>query len=406
MKVAIIGASAAGLSCLDVLQRFSLARTITLISEEPYPPYCRCLLTHRLAGELTPAQMTLWEPSREGPEISLLLGRRVASLDVRNQEALLDDGRRIPYDRLLLATGAEPIKPSYCDEGKNIFTLRTLADTEKIERAFGPQALVIGGGLVGIKAALALKDRGAAVEMVISSAYPLSQVLDRETGEIIGGALAWEGLSLHLGEEVREAGRDNGRVVFALQSGKELTANLALVGKGVNPRTELAQAAGLALGTGIKVNEFLETSVPAIYAAGDCCESQDLVRGVPRVNALWPVAAEQGWYAAWNMAGQHSPYPGALAMNNLKTPSFHLITAGILHGMEGIEVHSRFSPAQNQFRKLACREGRPVGMAFFNCPEEAGPFVHLIRQGLPLTLDPARLLSGETSPADLWKTWS
>ncbi|MDZ4165358.1 MAG: FAD-dependent oxidoreductase [Smithellaceae bacterium] len=186
MKVVIVGASAAGLSCLDALQRFSLARTVTLISEEPYPPYCRCLLTHRLAGDVTPEQMTLWEPSREGPELSLLLGRRVLSLEVRSREALLDDGRRIPYDRLLLATGAEPIKPGYCDEGKNIFTLRYLADLAKIESALGPKALVIGGGLVGIKAALALKERGVAVEMLISSSYPLSQVLDRETGETIG----------------------------------------------------------------------------------------------------------------------------------------------------------------------------------------------------------------------------
>jgi NADPH-dependent 2,4-dienoyl-CoA reductase/sulfur reductase-like enzyme len=127
------------------------------------------------------------------------------------------------------------------------------------------------------------------------------------------------------------------------------------------------------------------------------------VRNTLWINALWPVAVEQGHHAALNMLGRQSPYPGSLAMNSLKTPVFHLILAGILKGGNGITLFEHYTPSSNQFRKLAVRNNIPVGMAFYNNPEDAGIIVNLIKKGEPLTVNPERIVRNEVSMMDILK---
>ncbi len=151
------------------------------------------------------------------------------------------------------------------------------------------------------------------------------------------------------------------------------------------------------------VNEFLETSAEGIYAAGDCCETMDIARKRLWVNAIWPVAVEQGYFAALNMLGMQAPYPGSIGMNSMKTRAFHLITAGVLKGGEGVSLFEKYIPSTNQFRKLAVRDNVPVGMAFYNNPEEAGVIINLIKKGTPLTVDPAKIVNNEVSMMDILK---
>jgi nitrite reductase (NADH) large subunit len=282
--------------------------------------------------------------------------------------------------------------------------LRFLEDALKIENLAVGKGIVAGGGFVGIKTAYGLKERGLEVEMVVSSPHLLSLVMNERAAVWVEKDLQSLGVILNRGDDIAEISAADRQVRAVLKSGKEIRSAVLVVGKGVIPRLELAQSAGLAVEAGILVNEFLETSEPDIFAAGDCCQALDVTRGRPWINAVWPVAVEQGYFAALNLAGTPAVYPGSIGLNSLKTPRFHLINAGLLKTAEGVTFHERQTRGKNQFRMLALRENIPVGMMFYNAPEGAGPVVNLIRRGKPLSPGlPEAIVRGEASMYDLIK---
>lgn len=403
MNVVIIGSSAAGLACLDTLVRFSPELNATIISEEAYAPYCRCLLTYYLGGILKEKQMVIRDTTSYPANTTFLFGETVDRINTKNKSVMLAGGQEISYDKLLVATGSNALKPKYYDEEKKTFTLRYMDDAKKIEPHLRNKAIVLGGGFVGIKAAFGLMERNIGVTVVISSGYPLSMIVDERTGWFIGKDLKGMGIDIRTGEDVAAIKTKNEALRVSLSSGFELDTDAIIVGKGVKPRVELAKQAGIKTDLGIMVNEFLETSAEDIYAAGDCCETMDIARKKFWVNAIWPVAVEQGYYAALNMLGMKAPYHGSIGMNSMKTRAFHLITAGVLKGGEGVSLFEKYIPSTNQFRKLAVRDNVPVGMAFYNNPEEAGVIINLIKKGTPLTVDPAKIVNNEVSMIDILK---
>ena len=403
MGVVIIGSSAAGLACLDTLVRFSPELSATIISEEAYAPYCRCLLTYYLGGILKEKQMVIRDITSYPENINFLFGKRVDRIDTQKKSVILTSGQEISYDKLLIATGSNAVKPKYYDEEKKTFTLRYMDDAKKIEPHIRSKAIVLGGGFVGIKAAIGLMERNIGVTVIISSGYPLSMIVDEKTGWFIEKDLRGMGIDIRTGEDIAGIKIKNDVIRVSLSSGYELDNDAIIVGKGVKPRVELVKQAGIKTDLGIMVNEFLETSERGIYAAGDCCETMDIARKRLWVNAIWPVAVEQGYYAALNMLGMKAPYHGSIGMNSMKTRAFHLITAGILKGGEGVSLFEKYMPSTNQFRKLAVRDNVPVGMAFYNNPEEAGVIINLIKKGTPLTVDPAKIVNNEVSMMDILK---
>jgi nitrite reductase (NADH) large subunit len=403
MNIVIIGSSAAGLACLDTLVRFSPELNLTVISEEVYAPYCRCLLTYYLGGILKEKHMVIRDTTSYPPNTTFLFGERVDRINTNNKSVMLAGGKEIPYDKLLIATGSNAVKPKYYDEAKKTFTLRYMDDAKKIEPHIRNKAIVLGGGFVGIKAAFGLMERNIGVTVVISSGYPLSMIVDEETGSFIGKDLRGMGIDIRTGVDVVEIKTKGSGIRVSVSTGVEVDSDAIIIGKGVKPRVELAKQAGIKTDLGIMVNEFLETSAENIYAAGDCCETMDIARKRLWVNAIWPVAVEQGYYAALNMLGMQAPYHGSIGMNSMKTRAFHLITAGNIRSGEGISLFEKYVPSRNQFRKLAMRDNVPVGMAFYNNPEEAGVIVNLIKKGAPLTVDPAKIVNDEVSIMDILK---
>lgn len=403
MNVVIIGLSAAGLSCLDTLLRFSPDTDITVISEEKYSPYCRCLLTYYLGRKLQEDQMTIKDISTCPANTHFIFGESVEQIDTNKKSVILSTGKEIVYDKLLVATGSNAIKPKYYGEEKRTFTLRYLDDAKKIEQYIKDKAIVLGGGFVGIKTAYGLFERNIKVTMIISSPYPLSMVLDERTARFVERDLKGLGIVMRTQEDIAEIRMEKDMVHISLKSGTELKSDVIVVGKGVKPRVDLARKSGINTHLGVVVNEFLETSAEGVYAAGDCCEAMDVVRKTPWVNAIWPVAVEQGYFAALNMSGAHTPYPGSIGMNSLKTNTFHLISGGVLKDEEGITIFEKHIPHKNQFRKLAVRDNVPVGMAFYNSPEDAGIIINLIKKGMPLTVDPKKIVNSEVSLMDILK---
>ena len=403
MQIVIIGASAAGLSCLDTLSHVAPGADITVVSAEPHPPYSRCLLTYYIGRSLTEDELTIKAPADFPSGVRFLGGRKAERIDTAKKSVLLASGEALGYDKLLIATGAEAAAPAYCDEEKNCFVLRTMDDANKIAAAVKDRAVVAGGGFIGIKTAYGFIARNVATEMVIASLYPLAMVLDEASGRHLEKDLTGMGLKITTGDDIAAVGIQDCRQKVVLKSGRVIESDVVVAGKGVKPELALAKTAGVKTGEGIGVDEHLETSVPDIFAAGDCCESPDLARNKTQLIGLWPAAVEQGYYAALNMAGHKTRYPGTVAMNSLKTSAFHLISAGVLKGEPGLAVYEKSVPLRKQFRKIAFRGDVPVGIAFYNCPEEAGLFVNLIKKAEPLIASPQKVVNGEIAISDLMK---
>ncbi|MEN6330474.1 MAG: FAD-dependent oxidoreductase, partial [Smithella sp.] len=384
MNIVIIGSSAAGLSCLNTLCKISPQANITVISDEKYPPYCRCLLTYYLGNTMTEQELTITKPADYPSNVQFILEQKAEHIDPQRKTVRLLDGRELGYDKLLIAVGADAIKPKYYAEGKRTFTLRYLDDAKKIAETTKGRAVVSGGGFIGIKTAYGLLQRNIKTDMVVTSPYLLAMVLDETSARYLEKDITGMGIGIITGEDVTDIRLGNDELKVYLSSGRELETDVVVIGKGVKPSVDLAQASGIKVNEGISVNEYLETSAPDIFAAGDCCATMDLARNKLQIIGLWPTAMEQGYFVALNMAGARSRYPGSVAMNSLKTKAFHLISAGILKGEPGLTVYEKHIPSRKQFKKIVFRGDVPVGMAFYNCPEEAGLFVNLIKKALPL----------------------
>jgi len=403
MKIVICGVSAAGLSCLDNLYKIDRNIDCTLISEEPTYPYSRCLLTYYLAKELLLKEMEITNPDYYEDNIKWVFGERAIKIDTKNQVIITNNGNIFNYDKLLLATGAEAIKTSYMQNNDRIFNLRYLKEAQHIDKKLKSIALVVGGGFVGIKTAYGLVSRGIKTTLIIASSYPLSTTVDEETGNLIKDQLNKMGIDVFTETDIVETKVKNGSLISVLSNGRILTTDIAIVGKGVKPRCDLAKSSGIKVENGIIVDEHLRTSVENIYAAGDCCETYDIVRKKRVVNAIWPNAVEQGRYAALNMLGYDVSYPGSIAMNSIKTNTFHLISAGDLK-VKDAKVFTNFSKSKNQYVKILVKDDKVVGCAFLNCYEYAGVVVELVKSGKEVSLQYVKeIVEGTISPLDIYR---
>jgi len=308
-SVVIIGTGAAGHAAAEMLRREGFTGSITLVGADPALPYDRPNLSKDYLAGNAPEE---WIPLR-APEfyrdkhIDLLVGARVTSVDAKARIVTLEDGRRLPFATLLLATGAHarrlPIPGAELD---HVFTVRSLADSRAlIEKAkTSKQAVVIGAGFIGLEVAASLRARGLPVRLVAPEARPLERILGPELGDMIQAVHESHGVVFHLGQT--PATIDNARVTLTDRT--ELAADLVVIGAGVAPETELAAGAGLEIDRGVKVSAYLETSAPGIFAAGDIARWPDPHTGESIRVEHWAVAQAQGQTAARNMLGAHEPF--------------------------------------------------------------------------------------------------
>jgi len=311
-NIVIVGGGAAGFAAAEMLRRHKYAGKLTMLSADADAPYDRPNLSKDFLAGTAPAE---WIPLRsrrfyEKRNIDLHLDTTVERIDPGARVVTTKDGRSLPFDRLLLATGAEPVRlPIPGADGANVFVLRSLADSRAIiERAeTSKTAVVIGASFIGLETAASLRTRGLEVHVVAPEALPLEKVLGAELGAFIRTLHEQKGVRFHLGNTV--AGIADG--VATLQGGEKLAADLVVAGVGVKPRIALAKDAGLEIGTGVRVNAFLETNAPGIFAAGDIAEWRNTPEGEPRRVEHWVVAERQGQVAALNMLGARQRFTDA-----------------------------------------------------------------------------------------------
>jgi NADPH-dependent 2,4-dienoyl-CoA reductase/sulfur reductase-like enzyme/nitrite reductase/ring-hydroxylating ferredoxin subunit len=308
-RIVIVGGGAAGFAAAEMLRRQSYQGSIVMLSSDDAAPVDRPNLSKDYLAGNAPED---WVPLRGDDfystnSIDLRLKATVGAIDARNREVVLSNGGKVGYDRLLLATGAEPVRLTIpgADPGR-LHTLRSLADSRTIiERVkVAKKAVVIGASFIGLEVAASLRARGLEVHVVAPEKRPMERILGPQMGDFVRSLHEEHGVIFHL-EETATAMEGKH---LKLKGGGTLEADLVVTGVGVRPRTELAEKAGLSMQRGVVVNAFLETSGPGIYAAGDIARWPDPHSGQAIRVEHWVVAERQGQVAARNMLGQRQKF--------------------------------------------------------------------------------------------------
>ncbi len=380
MRYVIVGGGIAGVTAAQRLRSLAPSAQVILVEAEAVPHYLRPGLIEVLAGEKELSEITPYPKSWfEKQGIEYLLGEAAVALDLSQREVLLASGKRIPYEKLLLATGAEPIRPAIPGADlPGVFTLRTAADVERIRTwAEGARrAVVLGGGWLGLEAGHALRQSIPEVVVLDRGPWPLPRQLDEPGGLVLAGLLREKGLEIRPNAEARAILGKSAVEGVQFLSGEIVPADLVLIAIGVRPRTALAKEAGIAVNSGILVHDSLETCAPDVYAAGDVAEWRGKLYGIVRA------AREQAHIAAQNMVEPGSArYPGTKPSQRLKVAGIDLLILGETQPQGGPHREVRHR-GEGRYAKLVLgEEGRLLGAVVLGAAELARKLEEIFQRG-------------------------
>lgn len=407
MRYVVVGLHAAGRSACAWLRRLDPQAAIIGIDPRPEPPYARPLISHVLAGEVEPSLLFLKETDFFDRHGVTLCRERAVALDPDRRLVVLASGREVAYDALLVATGSTPRSAGVDGPASGeILYFRGRSDLDKVLAAVRPGgvAAVLGGGLVGFKLTCGLLARKMSVRLLVASPRPLSLNVDAAAGAMVGAMLAEQpGVELYTGVSVTCMGPGRQRRYRLTLSDESVhEVDLVAAGKGVVPSMEWLGDTGLPTRDGIAADTFLETAAPGVYVAGDVALTTDVSVGEPRLNAIWPMAVEQGRYAAANMTGARIPYPGSLSQNAVPVFEAMMISVGTVNprfteGCDFLPV----SPSRDSYLNLVFRDDRLIGAVGLNAPPRLGELAHAVRRGLRRAAIPDTWLRNPVGAAPL-----
>ena len=371
--------------------------SILVVGEEPCKAYGRPLISYYLLGETDLAHMD-YRPERfyEENDVALRLGVRAEKIDPAQKAVTLAGGEQIGYEKLLVATGSRPFEPPMegIETVKERFRFMTLADALALEKALSPakRVLIVGAGLIGLKCLEGIAARVKSAAIVDMADRILPSVLDHTAAKMVQKVLEAHGAKFYLSDSVEKFDGNTA----CLKSGKAVPFDILVTAVGVRPNAELVKEAGGTVRRGIAADAGGRTSLPDVYAAGDCAESFDAVGGENKVLALLPNANMQGRIAGINMAGGKAELTNAVAFNSIGFFGTHVMTAGVYEGEEYCERTER------TYKALFTKDGLLKGFILINLPERAGIYLKLLKERIPLEAVDFEAL--KTSPA--WSAFS
>ncbi|PIU52578.1 MAG: NAD(P)/FAD-dependent oxidoreductase [Deltaproteobacteria bacterium CG07_land_8_20_14_0_80_60_11] len=389
----IIGNGVAGNAAAENIRKHDPEGKIVVFSRESWPFYYVPALPSFLAGDKAVDQIILHHQSwYDQHRIDLYLDTRVTQIDAAQKFVETDKGERFPFDKLLLATGGNSFVPPIPGaDSAGVFTLRTLADADRIRQAAaGAQtAVLIGGGLLGLEAGNGLRQMGLKVFVVEFFPRLLPRQMDAAGAAILARQMGDMGFTFHLGAKTQEIAPGPDGLTVNLEGGEKLKGDLVLISAGVRPDLSLAQALGLDIDKGVKVDDAMKTSREGIYAAGDLIEH----RG--RFYGIWPAAMAQGAVAGAAMAGQAAKYEGTLPSNVLKVVGIDLMAAGDIDADGKLSAVVHTDSAKKTYRKLVIRDNLLVGAILLGDIRGSAEIQAAINKKTDISL-----LKGELAQAD------
>ena len=360
MKIVIIGNGPAAVKALEAIATYKAVPNakeakITIISGERTAPYSPMFLADYLTGELGEGEILIGEKHSLSPE--RLLGERVVKVEDSRNKVILENGKEIGYDKLLIASGASPLKPSIKGidkEGVHFFN--RLADVKSLSQQMlsAENVIIIGAGAIGVEVAIAFNKMGRNVLIVELLDQILPQILDEDLAKHVERKLSSSGVRFMLGESVSEITGDN-RATGIIVGNKEISGDLILVAVGVKPNIDFLRSSNVRVNQGILVNEKMQTNVPNIFAAGDVAESIDPY-GEYELVFSWYNAIDQGWTAGCNLIGIENTYrasPSLVVLKGLEPP---VISIGRKHEVNGYETLSHTNEEKGVYEKIFIKD--------------------------------------------------
>jgi nitrite reductase (NADH) large subunit len=392
-RYVIIGASAAGMAAAGAIRAVDTRGSITVFSDESDPPYFRPLIPFLISGKKGAPEMAMTGQGPYGDAgIDVKLSTRIESIDCRAQTVHICGGEHFAYDKLLIATGSRSYIPPEIEgtDAEGVFTLRTLADAraaaERVEKT--SHAVMLGGGMLNLKAAFALLERGLQVTLIVRSPQILSQLMEPVDAALIRDALNKAGLKVQTGVAARGI-LSNGTGVkgVLLDNGREIACEMVCIGKGVRPNVSFLNVEDLRVDLGVVVDGFTACSAPNVHAAGDVAVTFDPITGGRIVTGLWTNAVDMGRCAGYNMAGRPTQYGGTFGiLNATQVADVSFVSMGIVHTTgRNYETHVIGSP--KAYRKLVFSPNGDhlVGMLLVGDISKAGLYRSIIKESMPVS---------------------
>jgi nitrite reductase (NADH) large subunit len=400
VKFVIAGNGIAAITAARTIVAADQDADIEIYTDESYPFYLRPRLIPFLAGGLERSDLYIYPPEWYASRgITVHVSTPVKGLDTAAQTVVLEDGEEVSYDRLLLAVGSNPIQPPIEGmEQEGVFTLRTIDDAQAIrDRAQNClasdqiEAVVIGGGLLGLECSNSLAALGLEVTVLQHGPWPLHKQIDEQGAAVLEEQLGQLGIRC-LSDVTPEAIlSNNGASAVRLEDGRTVDGHLILCAAGVRPNTQLAQAAGLNVRQGVLVDNEMRTSADHVYAAGDAVEYDG------ETWCIIPAAVEQARVAAANMVESGSAtYHGTVPSTTLKVVGVDLTSIGLINPPdEGYEELRRSNPDAGVYQKLVLQDGHIVGAILLGAKARVPAVSGLIKEGTDVSLYAERLLDDD-----------
>lgn len=392
MKHAIIGAGPAGVIAAETLRKLDPAAEVTLIGDEPEPPYSRMALPYMLIEKIDESGTWLRKSNSHFADKNIqVLRERVASVDTAGKSLKLENGQSQAFDRLLIATGSHPVRPPIPGmDLPGIYACWTLEDGRNIAKKAkkGANVVLMGAGFIGCIVLEALAKRGVNLTVIEMEDRMVPRMMNQTSGNLIKKWCLEQGVAVHTSTKVESIEKggllSGGGLRVNLDNGETLKADIVISATGVKSNIQFLEGSGIETDQGILVDDSLQSNIAGIYAAGDVCQGRDFSTGEYTVQAIQPTAADHGRIAAMNMAGHELRHKGCVNMNVLDTMGLISSSYGLWMGVEGGETTELHDPERYRYLCLQFRDDVLVGAQSLGLTQHVGVLRGLIQTELPL----------------------